>query len=139
MQLLANNQIPAVDYYGTNLLALTINSSGELNLNNFSDSIGNLNMVEGPTYIANLTTGTTANGNMLSMLGIATVTGFEGSSGVSPAAVIQGANSLDLSSFFSGVGGAATHTFNIGQPALASINPALNINVPITGTAAGSG
>ncbi len=131
------NQIPATDFYGTTLLTVTMYSSGMLDLNGNNDSIGNLAMVEGASYSANITTGASVGGT-LSLLGNVTVTSLEGSSGASPAATIGGVGNLDLSQFFSGAAGAATHTFTVAQSALASINPALNISANITGSTAGS-
>ncbi len=52
------NQIPAVDFYGTTLLTVQINARACSNLNNFTDQISNLVMIEGQTYSANVTTGT---------------------------------------------------------------------------------
>jgi len=130
VRLLADDQIPSIDYFGINLTSVTVNSSGWLDFNGHSDTIGNLTLVEGQTYSADITTGA---GTLILGGASLTLTGAQGSSPASPPATISG--KLDLGSFFSGSGGGLTKTFNIGNSALASVDADLVINADISGTA----
>ena len=49
VELLQPNQIPYIDYYGDSLQSDTISSSGQLNLNGQSETLGTLTMYQGPT------------------------------------------------------------------------------------------
>src|SRR5439155_24252283 len=96
VQLLARDQIPEINFFRTGVNTVTVNSTGTLDLNGFSDQIGNLTLFVGRSRAAQVTTGA----GTLSLLGDITLTAFQGSSGASPAARISG--KLDLGSFFSG-------------------------------------
>ncbi|HEY5314965.1 MAG TPA: autotransporter-associated beta strand repeat-containing protein, partial [Pirellulales bacterium] len=142
----APNQIPYADYFGTTGLILTINSSGDLNLNNYNDVIGALVMEMGQTYSANVSTGT----GVLTILGVPntayttaytiTVNDNEGTNPVtSPAATISG--NIDLGNpgdYFSG--GALglqepSHYFVVNSGAIQTMTTAVN---PATGTVEGA-
>jgi fibronectin-binding autotransporter adhesin len=130
VRLLQNEQIPRIDSFNTAINTITINSSGVLDLNGFSDTVGNIVMVNGATYCADIATGAgtlTLDGASL------TVNAFQGSSPASPAATISG--KFDLGTFFSGAGGGTTKTFNINNTALASVDADLIINAHISGSA----
>ncbi|HEY5314631.1 MAG TPA: autotransporter-associated beta strand repeat-containing protein, partial [Pirellulales bacterium] len=80
----ASNQILQIDPTGGTLLNVTVNSSGLLDLNGHSDTIGALTLTTGQTYSANVTTGA----GLLTLGGNLTVNSAEGTSGQSPAATI---------------------------------------------------
>ncbi len=130
VKLLADDQIPHVDFFGVALTTTTLNSSGLLDLGGNSDTIGNLVLTTGTTYSADVTTG----GGTLTLGGASlTLTAAQGSSPVSPPATISG--KLDLGTFFSGSGGGTTKTFNIANTALASVDADLVIDADISGAA----
>lgn len=150
VQLLANNQISPVDFWAVNLLSVTLFPSGKLDLNGFSNTVGNVNLDNGPAYSpvistasdtgAALLTGQTV-GGLLQLEGTSiTVTDLNGTSAATPAAVIAG--NLDLSSLFSGGetvsnGAGVYHQINVPQQALPDYEVAgLNITANISGTAA---
>jgi fibronectin-binding autotransporter adhesin len=131
VKLLANNQIPQLDYFDTTLLATTMGSSGVLDLNGFSDTIGDLNLTTGSTYSSDVMTGS----GVLTLGGTVTMLTFQGSSGATPAATISG--NLDLGTFFSG-GGAGTgagvsRRFNINDTQIPNVAADLIISADITG------
>ncbi|MFN4257798.1 MAG: autotransporter-associated beta strand repeat-containing protein, partial [Gemmataceae bacterium] len=131
VRLLADNQIPHADRFGTTFLTVTINSSGLLDLNNFDTAIGNLNLFVGSTFSADVATGS----GTLFLMGNVLVTGFQGSSGASPAATISG--NLHLADAFSGGTTALVNrTFTVNDTQLANIAADLHISANITGSAA---
>jgi len=131
VRLLANNQLPMTDYFDIALNTITVSSTGVLDFNGFSDTIGNLALVNGVTDSADVLLG----GGTLTLGGASvTVTGFQGSGPTSPAATIQG-GTLDLGTFYSGAGGGFTKTFAINNTALASTDQDLIVSAHITGTA----
>jgi fibronectin-binding autotransporter adhesin len=131
VRLLANNQIPHIDHFGVGLTSVTINSSGLLDFNNFTDTIGNLTMVVGSTYSADID----LNGGTLILGGASlTVNGFQGSSSAAPAATIAD-GTFDLGTHFSGAGGGGYKTFVVNDTQLANVAPDLAISANITGTA----
>ena len=129
VKLLARDQIPELNFNRTGVNTVTINSNGTLDLNGFNDQIGNLTMLVGGGSAAQVATGA----GVMSLLGDVTVNGSQGSSLISPAAVISG--KLDLGSFFSGAGGTATRTFAINDSVLSSQSPNLEISAVISGAA----
>jgi fibronectin-binding autotransporter adhesin len=131
LRLGASGQIPQMDPTGTVLLNVTVNPSGLLDLNNFNDTIGNLSMLTGATFSANVATGS----GLLTLGGSVTLSSAEGSSGASPAAVISG--NLDLGSLGSFSGGSSaitTRVFSIGDTALANVASDLTISATISGS-----
>ncbi|WP_254512258.1 autotransporter-associated beta strand repeat-containing protein [Anatilimnocola floriformis] len=131
VRLLANNQIPHIEYFGAALTTTTMNSSGLLDFNGFTDTIGNLTMVEGSTYSADIN----LNGGTLVLGGAAlTLNGFQGSSGVTPAATISN-GTFDLGSYFSGAGGGLVKTFTVNDTQLGNVAADLVISANITGAA----
>jgi fibronectin-binding autotransporter adhesin len=131
LRLGASGQIPQMDPTGTVLLTVTVNPSGLLDLNNFSDTIGSLTMVTGATYSANVATGT----GLLTLGGGVTLSSAEGSSGASPAAVISGKLDLgSLSSFSGGASAITTRVFNVGDTALTNMASDLTISAVISGS-----
>ncbi|MDX1948077.1 MAG: autotransporter-associated beta strand repeat-containing protein, partial [Pirellulaceae bacterium] len=135
VRLLADNQLPHLDFFNAALTSLTINPSGLLDLGAFDDVIGNLTMQTGPVASADIT-GTAA--SLLSLGGNVTLTGgFQGSSGASPAATITA--NVDLGPLFSGgTGGTIGHverTFTIGDSQLTDVAADLVISGVISGAA----
>jgi autotransporter-associated beta strand protein len=96
VRLLASDQIPQLDYYQLNVNSVTLESSGVLDFNGFSDAIGNLVLRTGTTYSSDVMTGA----GVLELGGNLTVQTFQGSSGATPPATISG--NLNLGTFFSG-------------------------------------
>jgi autotransporter-associated beta strand protein len=115
VRLTAANQIPETNFFKTGVNSVTVNSNGRLDLNGQNDTVGTLNMVTGRSASAQVTTGT----GILTMLGDIAVSSTADSSGASPAARISG--NLNLGSFFSGAGGVATRTINVGDTATPNI------------------
>src|SRR5207249_859704 len=74
VKLLAANQLPVQNFYNTGLNSVTVNSTGKLDFNNNSATIGNLNMVTGRSVSAAVTTGTGTT-NTVTFQGDITVTG----------------------------------------------------------------
>lgn len=131
VRLLASNQMPHIDFFGVGLTTVTMNSSGMLDFNNFSDTIGNLTMVVGNTYSADID----LNGGTLTFGGATlTVNGFQGSSGVAPAATIAD-GTFDLGSHFSGAGGGGFKALNVNDTQLNNVAPDLILSANITGAA----
>lgn len=129
VRLLASNQMPHIDYFGVGLTTVTMNSSGMLDFNNFSDTIGNLTMVVGNTYSADID----LNGGTLTFGGSTlTVNGFQGSSGVAPAATLAD-GFFNLGSHFSGTGGGAFKALNVNDTQLNNVAPDLIMSANITG------
>ena len=126
VQLMGNNQIAPVDFWAVNLLTDTIFPSGELDLNGFNDTMGNITMWQGPAYSAKITT---ANDNTPSSVGVLslegtsiTVSASEGTSGQSPSnpngsPPVTIAGQLDLSTLFSGGGAGQRASGNITSSA----------------------
>ena len=112
LRLAAANQIPEVNFFGTGINTVTVNSNGTLDLAGFSDTIGGLTLFTGRSSGAVVQTGA----GTLSLLGDITVTNFQGSSGAAnpanpdtglfSAALIKG--NLDLGSSFSGAAASAS-------------------------------
>lgn len=131
VRLLASNQIPHIEYFGVGLTTVTMNSSGLLDFNTFSDTIGNLTMVAGSTYAADVD----LNGGTLVLGGpTLTLNAFQGSSGVTPSATIAD-GTFDLGTFFSGAGGGVVKTLAINDTQLPNVAADLTISANITGTA----
>lgn len=135
VRLLAANQIPNLDFFDVATNTITINPSGVLNLNGFSDVIGALTLFTGPSYSADVSTGAgtlTLDGN-LTLSAVAT----GGTSGASPAATISG--NLNLGTFFSGgaaaTGFGGTRTINIADTQLPDVAADLIISANISGAA----
>ena len=135
VRLLANNQIPEVDYFGVAIPTITLFSAGVLDLNGRSDTLGNLVMTTGATYSADIVLG----GGTLTMGGNLTVNNFQGSSGVTPAATISG-GTLDLGAFFSGgaagSGVGTSRTITVNDTQLTNLAADLTISANITGGSA---
>ena len=103
-----DNQIPEVNFFGTTVNSVVINSNGSLDLKGKTDTIGSLAMLLGRNDAADVAIGA----GTLSLMGdivvngtvIATAAAFQGSSGSSPAATISGTGGgkLNLGTFFSG-------------------------------------
>ena len=121
------SQIPDVNWQRTGVTSMTIYSTGTLDLNGYDDQVGNLTMWIGRSSAAQVMTGA----GTLSLLGDVTVSGFQGSSGASPAATISG--KLDLGVSFTGAGGTTQRNFNIGDTALGNIDPDLIISAVVSG------
>lgn len=142
VQLLADDQIPEINFFGVGVNTVTINSNGTLDLGAFNDTIGSLAMVTGGSSgaVAQSTTG------VLTLLGDITVTNFQGSSGavdvgnpdtlLTSAALIKGF--LDLGSSFSGAGGLVQRTINVSDTALPNPAADLVISAVISGAASPS-
>jgi fibronectin-binding autotransporter adhesin len=131
VRLLADDQLPDVDFFGVTLPTVEIRSSGRLELNGHRDTIGNLTLVTGVTASADVDLG----GGTLTLGGNAvTVNAFQGSSGVTPAATISG-GTLDLGTLFSGVGGSTWKTINVNDTQLNNIATDLIISANVTGLA----
>ncbi len=131
VRLLASNQIPHIEYFGVNLTTVTMNSAGLLDFNTFSDTIGNLTMVTGQTYAADID----LNGGTLVLGGpTLTLNAFQGSSGLTPSATIAD-GTFDLGTFFSGAGGGQVKTLAINDTQLNNVAADLTISANITGTA----
>jgi len=129
LRLLADNQIPDVDYFGVSLLGLTVGSTGRVEFNQFSDKVGNVTMNLGATKSSAIfmTTGTfTLGGASL------TLNAFQGSSGVTESAVISGGK-FNLGTFFSGAGGGLTKTITVNDTQLNNIATDLEISSVIEG------
>ena len=131
VKLLASNQMPHIEFFGTALTTITMNSSAFLDFNGFTDTIGNLTMFEAQTYAADID----LNGGTL-IFGGATLTlnAFQGSSGLTPAATIAD-GTLDLGTIFSGAGGGQVKTFAINDSQLNNVASDLVISANITGAA----
>lgn len=131
VRLITSNQLPHVEYFGVGLTTVTMNSSGLLDFNNQTDTIGNLTMVVGSTYAADID----LNGGTLVLGGLnLTLNQFQGSSGVTPSATIAD-GTFDLGTFFSGAGGGVVKSFAINDTQLPNIAADLTISANITGTA----
>ncbi len=131
VQWLNHHQLPETDFYSTSQLAVSVNPSGVLDLNGFTDAIGLLNMSTGPTFSADVQTGST--GQMI-LTGTVSVNNSvtAGSSGVSPAATITG--NVDLGTLYSGVGGATqARQFIVGDSQTPDIAADLVISANVTG------
>lgn len=129
VRLMADNQIPELDFFNTTINSVTVNSSGLLELNNRSDTIGTLTIFEGATYSGDITTGS---GTLILGGPSLTLNAFQGSSPASTPATIRG--KLDLGTSFSGTGGGTTKTFAINNSALTSVDEDLIIYADISGT-----
>ena len=130
VKLLQPNQIPYLDYWGDTLQADTIYSSGQLNLNGQSETLGTLTMNQGPTYSANIQMG----GGTLTMAGDWTVSAACAAGPQSPPVVVGGASpgTLNLGTFFTG-SGCVTRNITVNSTTIANIAPNLEINAAITG------
>ena len=107
LELEANNQI-------NDTTAITVNSTGTLNFNNYSDVIGNLTLTVGPNGSSNVTTGTgtlTLGGN-----GAGSITVQSIGAGNPSAATISG--NLALSPFTLAAGSNVTDSFYVNHGAL---------------------
>jgi len=114
VRLLADDQIPDVDYFGVSLPTVEVRSSGRLEFNGHNDTIGNLTLVTGVTSSADVLLG----GGTLTLGGNAiTVNAFQGSSGATPAATIDG-GTVNLGTLFSGGGGSTWKTINVNDTQL---------------------
>ena len=113
VKLMAPNQIPATDFYGDGLNTVTLNPSGELNLNGFNDTIGALTLTNGQNFSPMVTTGS---GTLTVWGTITQSTGTEGSgpmqSGASASmpAIIAGNLSLGGLGFGGSFSGGAAQT-----------------------------
>ncbi|MCB1090353.1 MAG: autotransporter-associated beta strand repeat-containing protein, partial [Verrucomicrobiae bacterium] len=136
VRLLAANQIRHLDQYETGVLTITMGSTGVLDLNGFDDTIGSLTLTTGINVSSDVLLG----GATLTMQGATlTVNGQQGSSGLSPAATIQG-GTFDLGTFEStgGIaavisGGGTTKSFVINDTQLANVATDLIISADIVG------
>ena len=129
VRLLAGNQLPHKDFFGVALLTVTINSTGVLDLNGYSDAVGNITLANGVNDSADILLG----GGTLTMEGpTLTVNGFQGSSPATPPATISG-GTFDLGGFFGGGGGGVTKTFAINNTAYGSVDQDFIISANITG------
>ncbi|QDU29791.1 Hemolysin, chromosomal [Anatilimnocola aggregata] len=131
VRLLADNQIPRVDFFNAALRTVTINPSGLLDLGVFDDDIGNLIMQTGPSASADVT-GTAA--SLLSLGGNLTLTGLlQGTSGASPAATISA--NVNLGPLFSGASGHVERTITVNDTQLTDVGADLIISGVISGPA----
>ncbi|WP_425614644.1 autotransporter-associated beta strand repeat-containing protein [Anatilimnocola sp. NA78] len=136
VRILASNQIPTLTFFDSGLNSVTLNSSGRLEFANaaVSEEIGNLVLTMGSTYSADID----LNGGLLTLGGSTlTLNGFQGSSGVTPAATIQD-GTFNVGTFFSGTGGGTTKTFAINDSQLANIATDLHISATIAGASEAS-
>ena len=136
LELGANGQIPELDPTGEILLSVMLYSSGLLNLNGYSATIGSLTLTTGQTYSANVTTGT----GVLTLGGSLTANEANGTSGDSPPATISGYLDLgSLSSFSGGTTSNTTRTFSINDNSgRGDLESTLTISAVISGAAATS-
>jgi fibronectin-binding autotransporter adhesin len=125
---LASNQIPELDFYQTTLLTTVVNASGFMDLNGFNETIGALTLLTGPTFSADVATGS----GILTLGGSVTLNAFPGTSGQSPAATISG--HLDLGSFLSGGVALTERFFTVNDTQLSNIAPDLEISANISGS-----
>ncbi len=131
VQWLNHHQLPETDFFGTALVAVSVNPSGVIDLNGYTDAIGLLNMSTGPTFSADVMTGSTG---QIILTGTVAVNGSApaGSSGLSPAATITG--NVDLGALYSGVGGATqARQFLVGDSQTPDIAADLIVSANITG------
>lgn len=130
VRLLASNQLAQLNFFDVVNNTITLGSSGVLNLNGHSEVTGNLVLTTGTTYSADIMTGA----GTLTLGGNITVSNFQGSSGVTPAATISG--NLDLGSFFSGGpagnGAGAVRTISVADTQLGNIATDLHISATIS-------
>lgn len=133
VRLTAPNQLPELNFFRTGVNTITINSNGLLNLNNQTDTVGNLVMVTGRSVSAQLTTGS----GQVILTGDITVNPAADSSAAGPPARISG--TLQLGPFFSGAGGVAggvaQHTITVNDTAVPNVAADLVIDAAITGAA----
>ena len=131
VRLLGSNQIAQINLFDAAVNAVTLNSSGVLDLNNNNDTVGTLTLTVGTTYSSDITTGA----GILTLGGNVTVNAFQGSSGASPAATIAG--KLDMGVFYSGgasgTGTGGTRTFTINDTQNPNIATDLDISANISG------
>ncbi len=137
VRLIANDQIAQLNLFDAGINAITLNSSGVLNLNGFADTIGNLIMTVGNTYSADISIGA----GTLTLGGNLTVNGFQGSSGLSPAATISStvAGQLNMGDLADGgqigVLTGTVRTITINDTQIANIATDLDISANVTGAA----
>lgn len=130
VRLAQHNQLQGQDFFGTNVNAVTINSSGWLDLDGFDTQVGPVTMVNGPTYSADITTGT----GTVVLTGNVTVNNFQGSSALSPPSLISG--NLDLGPLLSINSGSSTvRGFVVNQTAVPGATTDLLVSANITGAA----
>lgn len=138
VRLVANNQIAQLNLFDAALNTITLNSSGVLNLNGFSDTLGSLVLTTGSTYSSDIHIGAgtlTLGGNL------ALNTFNQGSSGATPAATITSsvAGQFNLGDLATGgqvgVLTGTVRTFTINDTQLTNIATDLDISANITGLA----
>lgn len=130
-----DSQLQSVNVFDVALNTVTILSTGHMNLNGRSETVGNIVMNVGVGDSADIAMA----GGTLTLGGASlTVNGFNGSSGVSPAARIAG-GTLNLGSFFSGAGGGLQKTFTVNDTQASNVAADLIIDANIVGTADATG
>ncbi|MCA9153969.1 MAG: autotransporter-associated beta strand repeat-containing protein, partial [Planctomycetales bacterium] len=135
VRILADEQIPLLNFFDSALNTVTVLSSGRLELldNSIEEQIGNLTLTTGATYSADVD----LNQGRLVLGGsglTVSASAQGGTSGLSPAAtIVDGV--LDLGTFFSGSGGGLNKNFNIGDTQIANIATDLLISANIVGNA----
>ena len=131
VKLLGNSQFRILNTFENGLNTVTVLSTGLLDLNGFNQSVGNIVLNTGVTNSGDIVLG----GGTLTLGGASlTVNGFQGSSGLSPAATITG-GTLDLGTFYSGAGGGITKTFTINDTQLGNVATDLTVSANIVGAA----
>lgn len=131
VRLLADNQIPMLDLFEVSLNLVTVSSTGVLDLNGKSDTVGNIVMNVGVTDSADIVLG----GGTLILGGQSlTVNTMQGSSSAAPAATVSG-GTFAIGSFFSGASGGVQKSIVVNDTQLTNVATDLNFSANLTGAA----
>jgi autotransporter-associated beta strand protein len=123
VRLLNDNQIPHLDYFNAGLTTVYLRSTGVLDFNGKTDTVGNVQLYTGQTDSADID----LNGGTMVLGGASIIEyTFQGSSGATPAATIQD-GTLDLGTFFSGAGGGVAKTIQADDTQLTNVATDLDI------------
>jgi len=124
-----NEQFRMLNTFDVALNTVTVLSTGVLNFNGSSQTIGNLVLTTGVSSSSEVNLG----GGTLTLGGASiTLNAFQGSSGSSVPATISG-GTIDLGEFFSGAGGGLNKTITVNDTQLPNVAPDLHISANIVG------